>query len=136
MKFANLTPTQQQCATSIATGEAIVRGTMPTSTGARTVLEEPEPEVDPVAAAQLRAPFTQPEEAPRARVRSPYEPPDPDEPAPAPEQRASETGDDATSSGTASASEPDAKAGEGKGEREPTTSSRPPRREPPEGGET
>lgn len=140
VKFANLTPTQQQCATSIATGEAIVRGTMPTSTGARTVLEEPEPEVDPVAAAQLRAPFTQAGEAPRtpARVRSPYEPPDPDEPstsdaASASEQRGGAMGDgDATSSATTSASEPAAKDADG----EPTTSTRPPRREPPEGGET
>src|SRR5262249_50686785 len=78
VKFANLTPTPEQCATSIAWGEAIVRATMPSSTGADVDL--PAPQVDPVAAAQLRAPFTPPEPPPAPkRVRSPYEPPDPDE---------------------------------------------------------
>jgi hypothetical protein len=83
VKFANLTPTPEQCATSITTGEAIVRGTMPTSTPMASA--EPEPPADPVAAAQLRAPFTPPPT--EKRVRSPYEPPDPDEApaAPAPE---------------------------------------------------
>jgi len=81
VKFANLTPTPEQCSTSITAGEAIVRSTMPTSTG-RPAFEEPAPSVDPVAAAQLRAPFAPPA-APPPRVRSPYEPPEPDEGSPA-----------------------------------------------------
>ena len=76
VKFANLTPTPEQCATSLTAGEAIVRGTMPTSTGAVPTSEVPEIVVDPVAQAQLRAPAPPP--APK-RVRSPYEPPDPEE---------------------------------------------------------
>lgn len=81
VKFANLTPTPEQCATSITMGEAIVRSTMPTSMGGAVDVDVPAPEVDPVAAAQLRAPFAPPPPAPPApkRVRSPYEPPDPDE---------------------------------------------------------
>jgi hypothetical protein len=86
VKFANLTPSPDQCATSITTGEAIVRGTMPTSRGSVDVDEAPPP-MDPVAAAQLRAPFPPaPPPQPPKRARSPYEPPDPDEaaaPAPA-----------------------------------------------------
>ncbi len=78
VKFANLTPTPEQCATSITTGEAIVRSTMPNSMLAASV-DLPAPEVDPVAAAQLRAPFTPPAPEPPKRERSPYEPPDPDE---------------------------------------------------------
>jgi hypothetical protein len=74
VKFANLTPTPEQCARSLANGETIVRGTMPASFGAAAI-EEP-PLVDPVAAAQLRAPVPPP---PPKRVRSPYEPPDPEE---------------------------------------------------------
>jgi hypothetical protein len=90
VKFANLTPTPEQCATSITNGEAIVRGTMPTSAGGR--FDEPtEEEVvapDPVAIAQLRAPVTPPAEP--ARVRSPWEPPD----HPEPEQKPAESLDD------------------------------------------
>lgn len=74
VKFANLTPTPEQCATSIATGESIVRATMPTSMG--SAIEEPPPVIDPVATAQLRAPFPTPPPKP---ARSPYEPPDPAE---------------------------------------------------------
>lgn len=62
VKFANLTPTPEQCATAITTAEAIVRGTMPSS---RVV--EPEPPPPPPPAAPPAAP---------ARERSPYEPPD------------------------------------------------------------
>lgn len=76
VKFANLTPTSEQCATSITTGEAIVRGTMPASMGAAPVEAEAAPAVDPVAQAQLRAPLP-----PARPARSPYEPPDPDEAA-------------------------------------------------------
>lgn len=109
VKFANLTPTPEQCARSIATGEAIVRGTMPTSAGGDALLDEPAPEVDPVAAAQLRAPFLAPA-APPKRVRSPYEPPDPEEEAAA-----------ATHAGADDAREGDAAT---------------PTREPPSGGST
>ncbi len=84
VKFANLTPTPEQCATSITTGEAIVRATMPSSMGMRGdgPVDLAEPEHDPVATAQLRAPYAaaEPPQPPK-RVRSPYEPPDPDEPA-------------------------------------------------------
>jgi hypothetical protein len=73
VKFANLTPTPEQCAASIMTGEQIVRGTMPFSSGG-TVVEEPPVQADPVAAAQLRSPVHSP-------ARSPYEPPDPLAPA-------------------------------------------------------
>ena len=82
VKFANLTPSPEQCAKSITTGEAIVRGTMPTSMGGAAVDDLPAPEVDPVAAAQLRAPFAPPVPVAPKRVRSPYEPPDPDEAPP------------------------------------------------------
>jgi len=82
VKFANLTPTPEQCATSITTGEAIVRGTMPHSMGAAAMDDDESlleaPAVDPVATAGLRAPFPPP---PPKRVRSPYEPPDPEEEA-------------------------------------------------------
>ncbi|MDF2694514.1 MAG: hypothetical protein K0S65_2897 [Labilithrix sp.] len=108
VKFANLTPTPDQCATSITTGEAIVRATMPTSLGGS--FEEPAVAVDPVAAAQLRAPVPLPQ-APPKRVRSPYEPPDPDE-APAP---------------------PEAPAAPASDEASPSS---PPPRDPPEGGST
>lgn len=80
VKFANLTPTPEQCATSITTGEAIVRATMPGSR-ARPAPPEAAMPLDPVAAAGLRSPDPTPPAAPK-RVRSPYEPPDPDEPAP------------------------------------------------------
>jgi hypothetical protein len=73
VKFANLTPTPEQCATSITTGESIVRATMPLAMGAQPMPDAPA--ADPVAAAQLRAPFV----APPKRERSPYEPPDPEE---------------------------------------------------------
>lgn len=87
VKFANLTPTPEQCATSITTGEAIVRGTMPTSTpGARPDRGDDglaAPLADPVAHAGLRAPIAPaPPSAPK-RERSPYEPPDPEDDAPA-----------------------------------------------------
>ena len=72
VKFANMTPTAEQCATSITTGESIVRGTMPGSTY-RAAPPEPPP-ADPVAAAGLRNPAPAPE--PPKRVRSPYEPPE------------------------------------------------------------
>ena len=86
VKFANLTPTPEQCAMSITTGESIVRGTMPHSAGG-SVDEEPiaAPPADPVAQAGLRSP-----EAPPARMRSPYEPPDADDaPAPPDEEKKS-----------------------------------------------
>ncbi len=77
VKFANLTPTPEQCATSITTGEAIVRATMPHSMGTTFDDETDTMTADPVAAAQLRAPFAaDPEPEPPKRVRSPYEPPD------------------------------------------------------------
>lgn len=76
VKFANLTPTPEQCATAITTGEGIVRGTMPATFGAPAP-EIAAPAADPVAQAQLRAPAPPP-----PRERSPYEPPDPDEAAP------------------------------------------------------
>lgn len=81
VKFANLTPTPEQCALSITTGESIVRGTMPHSAGG-TAPEEPisAPAADPVAAAGLRSPEPA---APPKPERSPYEPPE--EPAPAAE---------------------------------------------------
>ncbi len=79
MKFANLTPTPEQCATSLMTGESIVRGTMPLSSGG-TMTEPPAGSAfaDPVAAAQLRSPVVDatPADAPPARERSPWEPPD------------------------------------------------------------
>lgn len=91
VKFANLTPSSDQCATSLMTGEGIIRATMPTATA---FPEEAVP-ADPVAAAQLRAPFTPPPApAPAARVRSPYEPPD-DEPPPATAEPAVPPKDDA-----------------------------------------
>jgi hypothetical protein len=67
VKFANLTPTPEQCATAITTAEAIVRGTMPTSRGG---VAAPEP-----APAPAEPPAPPPPAPPR--VRSPYEPPDP-----------------------------------------------------------
>lgn len=70
VKFANLTPTPEQCATSITSGEAIVRGTMPSSI-ARAMPEEAPVVADPVAAAQLRSPVEPPKP-----TRSPYEPPE------------------------------------------------------------
>ena len=70
VKFANLTPSPEQCATSITNGEAIVRGTMPSSIS-RPMPEEPPVVADPVAAAGLRSPI-EPPKAPR----SPYEPPE------------------------------------------------------------
>lgn len=77
VKFANLTPTPEQCALSITTGESIVRGTMPYSAGG-TAPEEAEPAAaDPVAAAGLRSPEVAVEKKP---TRSPYEPPEPVEP--------------------------------------------------------
>ena len=82
VKFANLTPSPEQCAKSITTGEAIVRGTMPSSMGGAAIDDLPAPEVDPVAAAQLRAPFVPPAPPAPKRARSPYEPPDPDEAPP------------------------------------------------------
>jgi hypothetical protein len=74
VKFANLTPTPEQCATSITTGEAIVRGTMPMSLGSEALPAETAP-ADPVATAGLRSPTP---ETPPKPTRSPYEPPDPD----------------------------------------------------------
>jgi hypothetical protein len=72
VKFANLTPTPEQCALSITTGESIVRGTMPFSAGGSAPDEPiPAPAADPVAQAGLRSP----EVAPK-RERSPYEPPE------------------------------------------------------------
>lgn len=65
VKFANLTPTPEQCSTSITTGEAIVRNTMPTG-GTREV---PLPETAPITV-ETAPPPPKPE-------RSPYEPPDP-----------------------------------------------------------
>ncbi len=71
VKFANLTPSPEQCAMSITSGEAIVRGTMPFSQGGAP-MPEPEPvPADPVAAAGLRSP-----ETPAKPERSPYEPPE------------------------------------------------------------
>ena len=79
VKFANLTPTPEQCAMSITTGESIVRGTMPFSAGGGVPDAVPEaPVEDAVAAAGLRSPV-----APPAPKRSPYEPPEPEEEAPA-----------------------------------------------------
>lgn len=71
VKFANLVPTPEQCAASIMTGEAIVRGTMPLSSGGRSMPDAPPPPKDPVAAAGLRSPYEPP-----PGTRSPYEPPD------------------------------------------------------------
>jgi hypothetical protein len=81
VKFANLTPSPDQCATSITTGEAIVRGTMPMST-AGPMLDDIV-EADPIEAAQLRSPEPAPPAAPPKPARSPYEPPDPDDVPPA-----------------------------------------------------
>jgi hypothetical protein len=64
VKFANLTPTPEQCAASIMTGEQIVRGTMPFSSGG-AVIEEAPVEKEPVATAPVVA-----------KTRSPYEPPE------------------------------------------------------------
>ena len=75
VKFANLTPTPEQCASSIMTGELIVRGTMPLSSGGTVVDDGPPVQRYPVATARLRAPTA-------TRARSPYEPPDPDDPPP------------------------------------------------------
>jgi hypothetical protein len=68
VKFANLTPTPEQCEKSLTTGEAIVRETMPMAFGSSAPPEAPPVEVDPVATAQLRAPVTE--------TRSPYAPPE------------------------------------------------------------
>jgi hypothetical protein len=105
VKFANLTPTPQQCVTSIATGEAIVRSTMPTSAGGRF----DDPEVDAAPSPPMAVP---PPPPPPARVRSPYEPPDPDEAPAVPTTRSTPAADAAPS---------------------PEASSSPPR-DPPEGG--
>jgi hypothetical protein len=78
VKFANLTPTPEQCAAAITEGEAIVRATMPASTSGGVVEPPAPPPVDPVAAAQLRSPYEPPPEPPRPQ-RSPWEPPEPDE---------------------------------------------------------
>lgn len=96
VKFANLTPSPEQCATSITTGEAIVRYTMPSSIG-MVAPDEPPHAADPVAVAQLRAPFV-PAPAP-ARVRSPYEPPDAAETPDASETPDAAETPDATTSG-------------------------------------
>jgi hypothetical protein len=75
VKFANLTPTAEQCAAVITEGEAIVRATIPTSTDRTTAVEPPAPPpADPIAAAQLRSPYEPPPEPP-PRQRSPWEPP-------------------------------------------------------------
>jgi hypothetical protein len=85
VKFANLTPTPDQCAMSITTGESIVRKTMPYSTAGSSHDDEPaKVAADPVAAAGLRSPNVAPKPA-----RSPYEPPEPDEPAAFPHADAS-----------------------------------------------
>jgi hypothetical protein len=99
VKFANLTPTPEQCAASLSTGEGIVRGTMPISAGGSMTVTPPD--ADPVAAAGLRSPVAAPPPAAPRRVRSPYEPPDPAddaapaaEPAPAPAPPARTDDDD------------------------------------------
>ncbi len=70
VKFANLTPTPEQCAASLATGERIVRGTMPYSaSGALDALPE-----EPAAIASEPTPAPPPKPA-----RSPWEPPEPDD---------------------------------------------------------
>ena len=134
VKFANLTPSPEQCAKSIATGEAIVRATMPTSGGSSVADEPPAPELDPVAAAQLRAPFEPP--APPKRVRSPYEPPDPDElPQGATTQAPEVTATDATAPTSAAPGAPHEppKASTSDATVASDATSAPPR-EPPEGG--
>ncbi len=85
VKFANLTPTPEQCAAAITEGEAIVRATMPTSTGAAPAEPPAPPPADPVAAAQLRSPYEPP--PPSRPARSPWEPPDPAEAPPARPER-------------------------------------------------
>ncbi|MBX3227594.1 MAG: hypothetical protein KIT84_14665 [Labilithrix sp.] len=75
VKFANLTPTPEQCARSITSGEAIVRGTMPFSQGGTPATDFAVD--DPVAAAGLRSPDTEAAPpAPPKEERSPYAPPD------------------------------------------------------------
>lgn len=85
VKFANLTPSPEQCATSITNGEAIVRGTMPTSI-ARAMPEAVPVVSDPVAAAQLRSPV----DAPPKVAKSPWEPPEEQEKPEKPEKPADE----------------------------------------------
>jgi hypothetical protein len=65
VKFANLTPTPEQCSTSITTGEAIVRATMPTGGAPMPDVAASAPPPPPAAPA-----------APPPPARSPYEPPD------------------------------------------------------------
>jgi hypothetical protein len=74
VKFANLTPTPDQCSRSIATGESIVRETMPVSS-ARPAGPEPPPG-DPQAYDPPS--YTPPPPSNAPRQRSPYEPPDGD----------------------------------------------------------
>ncbi|MBX3216165.1 MAG: hypothetical protein KF850_29270 [Labilithrix sp.] len=132
VKFANLTPTPEQCAKSIATGESIVRGTMPATLAGDAIVDEAPPEIDPVAAAQLRAPFVTPPPTPK-RVRSPYEPPDPEEEAAA--------GDAAGMAGDAAGMAGDAAGEAARGDSDATgdaagAAGDAPPREPPSGGST
>jgi hypothetical protein len=76
VKFANLTPTPDQCASSLTTGERIVRGTMPMGLGTSRDFVDDTPAV-PMTIPQ--APAAPP--PPPRRARSPWEPPDPEEPA-------------------------------------------------------
>ncbi len=69
VKFANLTPTPEQCATAITSGESIVRTTMPISGGRRPRHDEREEEDESEAPPPSAPP-------PPPRTRSPYEPPE------------------------------------------------------------
>ena len=67
VKFANLTPTLDQCARSIEIGESIVRETMPISNQAASPVSQAPPPEPPAVPPPPDKP---------ARVRSPYEPPE------------------------------------------------------------
>lgn len=114
VKFANLTPTPEQCAASITTCEAIVRGTMPTAVA--RVLEERSPAIEPSVTRAAGSPPS--EVAPSKPARSPYEPPDPGEDAPS--RAPLRTGRDVPHQGTA----------------EPGSVTSTPPRDPPAGGST